>query len=37
MPDVLYVGLQDDDKIVSFGIDTVGRRPAAVLAVPLGR
>src|SRR5687767_11624928 len=21
MPDVLYVGLQDDDKIVSFGID----------------
>jgi len=22
MPDVLYVGLQDDDKIVSFGIDT---------------
>jgi len=22
MPDVLYVGLQDDDKIVSFSIDT---------------
>src|SRR3989475_10193547 len=21
MPDVLYVGLQEDDKIVSFGID----------------
>ena len=21
MPDVVYVGLQDDDKIVSFGID----------------
>src|SRR5260370_13799087 len=21
MPDVLYVGLQDDDKIVSFGLD----------------
>src|SRR5262245_24829264 len=21
MPDVLYVGLQDDDKILSFGID----------------
>ena len=21
MPDVLYVGLQDDDKIVSFGMD----------------
>jgi len=21
MPDVLYVGLQDDDKIVRFGID----------------
>ena len=24
MPDVLYVGLQDDDKIVSFGIDDAG-------------
>jgi hypothetical protein len=21
MPDVLYVGLQEDDKIVSFGVD----------------
>ena len=22
MADVLYVGLQDDDKVLSFGIDT---------------
>ena len=36
MPDVLYVGLQDDDKIVSFGIDAApgklapsGETPAA--------
>src|SRR5712691_11726235 len=25
MPDVLYVGLQDDNKIVSFGIDGAGK------------
>jgi 6-phosphogluconolactonase len=25
MPDVLYVGLQDDDKIVSFGLDAGGK------------
>ena len=31
MPDVLYVGLQDDDKIVSFGIDA-----AAGKLVPSG-
>ena len=30
MPDVLYMGLQDDPR-------AVGRRPAAVLAVRLGR
>ena len=37
MPDVVYVGLQDDDKIVRFGIDTgagklvpgARRRPSA--------
>src|SRR5262245_60912619 len=35
MPDVLFVGLQDDDKIVSFGMDAAGKlsprgeRPAA--------
>src|SRR5262245_39121544 len=36
MPDVLYVGVQDDDKIVSFGVDASsgklvprGERPAA--------
>jgi len=25
MPDVVYVGLQDDDKIVRFGIDDTGK------------
>src|SRR2546427_5671251 len=34
MPDVLYVGLQDDDKIVSFGIDSVAGKLAPRAEMP---
>jgi hypothetical protein len=37
MADVLYVGLQDDDKIVSFGIDAASGKLVPSGAMPRRR